>query len=294
MKKEAFLPTPMESVAQVHKFLGIPGPSHPMVSLIDLSSLNDGQAPTTGSFINSFYSIFIKKDFTGKLRYGQQYCDFDHGVMLCFAPGQVIAIDHPEESVRNGWWLLFHADFIRGYDLGRKIREYGYFSYEVNEALHLSESEERKITSTMQVIAEEYRQPIDRFSQDVIVAHIDVLLNYTNRYYNRQFITRKPITDDVLIQLEQVLDDYFAENKPHQLGLPSVQYVSALLHLSPNYLSDKLRAATGQSTQQHIQNRVITQAKEILASSSLPIKEIAFQLGFEYPQSFSALFKNKT
>ena len=194
----------------------------------------------------------------------------------------------------SGWWLVVHPDFMRHYLLAKRIREYGYFSYAVNEALHLSQKEEAMLTGIVQNIEQEYRSAIDTYSQDVIVSHIELLLTYANRYYNRQFLTRKHASNDLLLHLEELLTEYFNSDKVEQLGLPSVQYISGQLTVLPNYLSDMLRSLTGQSTQQHIHNKLIEKAKEVLTTTSFSVGEIAYQLDFEHPQSFSKLFKNKT
>ncbi|GAB3898048.1 helix-turn-helix domain-containing protein [Larkinella knui] len=293
MKKSAQPPYPIQSVSELHRLLELPKPEHPLVSLIDLSDVKCDWTESQRSVMYNFYSICIKKDFKGKLKYGQNYYDFDEGVMTFFSPGQVISTDVTDDRAVVGWWLVLHPDFIRNYPLSKAIKDYGYFSYAVNEALHLSEKEETMITAIMKNIEQEYRSVIDNFSQDVIVSHIDLLLNYCNRFYNRQFITRKHASNDLLIKLETVLSDYFNSEKVQELGLPTVQYISDELAISPNYLSDLLRTLTGQSTQQHIHNKLIEKAQEILTTTSLSVSEIAYQLGFEYPQSFSKLFKSK-
>ncbi|WP_210490139.1 helix-turn-helix domain-containing protein [Rufibacter aurantiacus] len=294
MKKQNSSPYTIQSISELHRLLGIPQPEHPLVSLINLSDLRETCGAMLGSFVYSFYSICIKKDFQGKLKYGQNYYDFDDGVMTFFSPGQVISTDASAEISLSGWWLIFHPDFIRNYPLSKKIKEYGFFSYAVNEALHLSEKEEAVLENIKNNIAQEYTSAIDSFSQDVIVSHMEVLLTYANRFYNRQFITRKNTHHDLLVKLEEVLNEYFQSGLGPETGLPTVQYVSEKLNLSPNYLSDMLRSLTGQSTQQHIQNKLIEKAKETLSTTSLSVSEIAYGLGFEYPQSFSKLFKSKT
>ncbi|GAB3558208.1 helix-turn-helix domain-containing protein [Spirosoma fluminis] len=294
MKKTATTPYVIKSISELHRLLSLPRPQHPLVSMIDLSDLRASCSELVGSFVYNFYSICIKKDFAGKLKYGQNYYDFDDGVMTFFSPGQVIATDAADQIALNGWWLVVHPDFIQNYPLAKRIKEYGYFSYAVNEALHLSEKEEAMITSIMKNIEQEYHSAIDTFSQDVIVAHMDLLLTYANRFYNRQFITRKQASNDLLIRVEELLTRYFNSEAVQKSGLPTVQYIADQLNLSPSYLSDSLRALTGQSTQQHIQNKLIDKAKEVLSTTSMSVSEIAYQLGFEYPQSFSKLFKNKT
>ncbi|WP_185731435.1 helix-turn-helix domain-containing protein [Larkinella rosea] len=293
MKKPSTTPYLIHSVSELHRLLNIPKPEHPLVSVINLNDTHCFPQDVMKSFCYNFYSICIKKDFKGKMKYGQSYYDFDDGVMTFFSPGQVISTVTADDQVCEGWWLVFHADFVRNYPLARNIRNYGYFSYAVHEALHMSEKEETLVTGIMQNIAKEYRSVIDGFSQDVIVSHIDLLLTYCNRFYNRQFITRKSANTDLLIRLETLLADYFDRGKVQELGLPTVQYISEELSISPNYLSDLLRLHTGQSTQQHIHNKLIEKAQEILTTTSLSVSEIAYQLGFEYPQSFSKLFKSK-
>lgn len=246
------------------------------------------------SIIYNFYSVCIKKNFTGKLKYGQNYYDFDEGVMTFFSPGQVISTVTPEDMAMNGWWLVIHPDFIQSYALAKNIKEYGYFTYAVNEALHLSDKEEAMMTMLIEQIEQEYRSTIDHYSQDVIVSQIELLLNYANRFYNRQFITRKNASHDLLTKLEDILSDYFDHEQVQEMGLPTVHYLAEKLNVSPTYLSDLLRKLTGQSAQQHIHNKLIDKAKEILTTTSLSVSEIAYQLGFEYPQSFNKLFKSKT
>ncbi len=294
MKKETNHPYIINSISELHRLLELPKPEHPLVSVIQLFNVKCIPHETIKSVVYNFYSICIKKDFKGKMKYGQNYYDFDEGIMTFFSPGQVVSTDITGNTAVHGWWLVIHPDFLRNTILSKSIKEYGYFSYAVNEALHLSEKEEAMITAMMQNIDQEYRSVIDAFSHDVIIAQIDLLLTYCNRFYNRQFITRKQANNDLLTKLEALLSDYFNSEKIHEMGLPTVLYVSEQLNISPNYLSDMLRTLTGQSTQQHIQNKLLDKAKEILTTTSLSVSEIAYQLGFEYPQSFSKLFKSKT
>ena len=190
--------------------------------------------------------------------------------------------------------LVFHPDFLHGYPLAKKIKDYGFFSYAVNEALHLSDKEEQMITGVMQNLKDEIAAMIDNYTQDVVVSHLELLLNYSNRFYNRQFITRKKVSNDLLTKFEELLTAYFKQETEANDGLPTVQYISDKLFVSPNYLNDMLKSLTGQTTQQLIHNQVIEKAKELLSTTNLSVSEIAYQLGFEYPQSFNKLFKNKT
>jgi AraC family transcriptional activator of pobA len=244
------------------------------------------------SVVFNFYSVWLEKDVTEKIRYGQNYFDFDEGTMIFIAPGQVLsAANH---KISSGIGLIFHSDFIRNYPLAKTINNYGYFSYAVNEALHLSEKEEDIINSIMQNISNEYRTNIDKYSQDLIVSHIEVLLNYANRFYGRQFITRKAANHDLLTRMEQLLNLYFDKKESLNKGLPTVDYLASELNLSPRYLSDMLRSLTGQNGQQHIHEKLVEKAKEYLTTTNLSIAEIAYQLGFEHSQSFNKLFKKRT
>jgi AraC family transcriptional activator of pobA len=294
MKKATNLPYVFESISDLHRVLELPKPEHPLVSVVNMEDIKCHFDDKFKSVVYNFYSICIKKNFKGTMRYGQGYYDFDEGTMTFFSPGQVISTIVEEDIALNGYWLILHPDFIRNYPIGKNIKNFGYFSYATNEALHLSEKEEAMITRIMKDIEQEYRSVIDLYSQDVIVSQAELLLNYCNRFYNRQFITRKNASNDLLIKLEEILDTYFGTEKVTQFGLPSVQYLAEQLNISPNYLSDMLRNLTGQNAQQHIHNKLIEKAKEILTTTNYSVSEIAYQLGFEYPQSFSKLFKSKT
>ena len=293
MKKET-APLVIQSISDLHRILSLPKPEHPLLSVIDLEDVIVSRDEGMKSVIYNFYSICIKKDFKGKLKYGQNDYDFDEGLITFFSPGQVIATDINEDQVLKGWWLVIHPDFLRSHSLGKIIQNYGYFSYAVNEALHLSEKEEAMLTNIVENIKREYRSSTDKFSQDVMLSQIELLLNYSNRFYDRQFMTRKQAGSELVAKLENILTDYFKSDKVSELGLPTVHYLAAQLNISSNYLGDMLRALTGQSTQQHIHNKLIEKAKEILTSTSLSVSEIAYQLGFERPQSFNKLFRSKT
>lgn len=284
----------INSISDLHKLLDLPKPQHPLIDLIKLEDIITPDFEGPASAILNFYSIMLKRCVQGKLKYGQNYYDFDEGILALMEPGQIVSTEDEDDTQMKGWWLVFHPDFVRNYPLGKTIKEFGFFSYAVNEALHLSDKEERMLETIMKNIEHEYHSSIDRYSQDVMISHLELLLNYTNRFYNRQFITRRAASKDILIKLDNLLDEYFKGDKVLQLGLPTVQYISDNLNVSPNYLSDMLRNLTGQSTQQHIHNKLIEKAKERLATTNLSVKEIAYQLGFEHPQSFSKLFKSKT
>ncbi|MBP5977275.1 AraC family transcriptional regulator [Brasilonema sp. CT11] len=248
------------------------------------------------NLVFDFYVIALKRTPNAKYKYGQQEYDFDEGVMFFLSPGQVfgVEIDKDAASKRRGWSLLIHPDFLWNTSLAKTIKRYQYFNYSVNEALHLSEKEEAIINDIIENMEQEYRSNIDNFSQDVIVSQLELLLNYSNRFYHRQFITRKKASSDLLLKLEDLLNEYFDRQNELQLGIPTVKYIAEKLNVSPNYLSDMLRTLTGQNAQQHIHNKLIEKAKEALSTTSLSVREIAYRLGFEHPQSFNKLFKNKT
>lgn len=280
------------SVKELHSLLGLPSPLNPLITLVDHSkAINNGQAQEQKLLLN-FYNISIKRSFSGKLKYGKNHYDFDDGTMSFIAPNQIISIDSEEDRNKDGWSLLFHPDLIRQYPLGKAIKNYGFFSYSVTEALHLSNEEEKTIEAIVQNIQKEINSRLDNFSQDVIVSNLELLLSYCNRFYSRQFITRKMATNDLLTNFENILNRYFDDNS--DLTLPSVEKLATELHVSSSYLSDMLRSVTGQNTQQHIHDKLIEKAKEILTTTNFTISEISYQLGFEYSQSFSKLFKNKT
>lgn len=277
----------------MHRVLGLPRPLHPLISLIENKNNEVDLSKLPGSFIHDFYKISYKKNLTGKIRYGQSYYDFDEGGLLFKAPNQVSANGEVSQD-HTGFTLVFHPDFLAGYPLAKKIKQYGFFSYSVHEALHLSDKEKATIISIFKNIEEELQNRIDDFSQDIIISQIETLLNYSNRFYKRQFITRKSANSNLLEKLEEILDDYFSNEKPLTQGIPTVQYLAENLNVSPSYLSDMLRSVTGQSAQQHIHSKLIDKAKERISTTNLTISEIAYELGFEHPSSFNKLFKSKT
>lgn len=291
MKKSNKTFDTFDSISELHRFLGLPKPDYPLVSVVRCSEIIDNENKPLSNYLNGFYIISVKKDFTGKMKYGQQYYDFDEGVMSFVAPGQLVS---KSDTNHNGLSLIFHPDFIRNYPIAQTIKNYGFFSYSVNEALHLSEKEESMILTLMKSIEQEYLNAIDLLTQNVIVSQIDLFLNYCNRFYNRQFITRSNVSNDLLVKLETLLENYFNDEKLSETGSPTVQYVSEQLNVSATYLSDMLRSVTGQNTQQHIHSKLVEKAKEVLTTTSLSVSEVAYQLGFGYPQSFNKLFKNKT
>ena len=285
----------LHTVTEYTRFCGLPAPAHPLLTLIDLEATRGKPRPLKLlPVVQQFYTIWLKKGLKGTVYYGRQAYDFGEGVLGFQAPGQVFAIDETLDlSEVSGWMLVFHPDLLAKYPLGQKIGGYGFFAYEVHEALHLSAREEAVLDGLLASIRHEYEQPIDAFSQDVLIAQLEVLLNYANRYYHRQFLTRRTPAHDLLSRFEALLTGYFAPGAPAQT-LPTVQYFADALHVSPAYLSDMLRTLTGQSTQQHLHHALIEKAKQLLLTTSLTINETAFRLGFEYPQYFTRLFKSKT
>ncbi|MBF9221586.1 helix-turn-helix domain-containing protein [Hymenobacter ruricola] len=284
----------LHTVTDYTRFCGKPAPAHPLLTIIDLSEAR-GQAPPKGltPVVPQLYSIWLKKGLKGTIYYGRQSYDFGEGVLGFQAPGQVFAIDETLDlSEISGWMLVFHPDLLAKYPLAKKILSYSFFSYDVHEALHLSAKEEAVLDGLLRNMKLEYEQPIDAFSQDVLISQLEVLLSYANRFYHRQFLTRRTPEHDLLSRFEALVTEYFAPDG--EQPLPTVQHFADALHVSPAYLSDMLRSLTGQNTQQHLHHALIEKAKRLLLTTSFTINETAFQLGFEYPQYFTRLFKSKT
>ena len=292
MKKPLHGPLILNSISEMHRAMQIPEPEHPLISIVNFSDLSQHSEIMQHGLVLNVYMIALKKDFKGKVKYGQNFYDFDEGMMSFIAPGQICYQNEPGYDPLAGSMLIFHPDFLRGYALDKNIKSFEYFSYANNEALYLSKKEELMIENIFASIAQEYHNNIDSFSQDVILSQIELVLNYSNRFYNRQFITRKNVNNDLLTKLEEILENHFRGSE--NTGLPTVKYLADSLNVSASYLSDMLRTHTGQNAQQHIHNKLIEKAKEVLTTTPLSVSEIAYQLGFEYPQSFSKLFKTKT
>ncbi|KIO75976.1 AraC family transcriptional regulator [Pedobacter lusitanus] len=288
-------PEKIASINALHKYLGLKKTLNPLISVFSFDDVKLESETILSAITTDFYVVALKKDCAGgKCRYGQQYYDFDEGIMYFIAPHQVL---HFEDVLLNGvrgFVLVVHPDFLQGYPLASQVKDYGYFSYKSNEALHLSEKEEKSIMDIIENVNREIDANMDAFSQGLLVSNIDLLLKYCDRFYNRQFLTRKKVNSDLLTRFETLLDDYFRNDELVLKGTPSVQSVAGELNLSPNYLSDMLRVQTGQTTLQHIQNRLIEKAKGLLSTTQLSVSEIAYQLGFEHPQSFHRLFKGHT
>lgn len=286
----------VKSIRDFHRIGHLPPPGHPLISLVDYSQLNPPSESFPNKWLYDFYIISIKKNVNGTIKYGQQEYDFDDGIMFFLAPSQILSIEvHPNTSPdREGWMLLIHPDFLWKTNLAKEINKYQFFDYSIHEALFLSKQEEKTIQGLIKNIQQEYHSKIDKFSQRIIVSHIETLLKYSERFYERQFITRQIANHQILEKLETLLNDYFDNNFQIKQGLPTVEFVAGKLNLSQNYLSGLLKSLTGQSTQQHIQEKVISLAKEKLSTTTFSVSEIAYGLGFEYPQTFSSLFKSKT
>ncbi|OQP66635.1 helix-turn-helix domain-containing protein [Niastella populi] len=288
-------PIRIKSITEGHRMMGLPSPAHPLISVLNYTDLQLPPDTTELSVMLDFYYISMKRGFSNKLFYGQQTYDFDEGMMYFIAPNQLLrgAGPSPEDDL-SGWVLLIHPDFLWGTSLATTIKKYGFFSYAVNEALFLSDKEETIINGIVNNIKAEYQSNIDKFSQDIIISHLETLLNYSERFYQRQFITRKISNHRILDRLEQLLSDYFNSDDLVAKGLPTVQYISESLNVSATYLRSMLKTLTGQNTQQHIHNKLIEKAKEKLSATNLSISEIAYELGFEHSQSFSKFFRSKT
>jgi AraC family transcriptional activator of pobA len=284
----------IKTISAYHRSRGLSPPLHPLVSLIDYRSIKHSPDTNSISWVNDFYLIALKKNIDASFKYGHQDYDFDEGTMFFIAPGQVFRIEVNQDLPdRSGWMLLIHPDFLWHSTLAKSIKNYEYFGYLAHEALFLSEQEETIVLDIVQSIKREYQSNIDKFSQQIIVSQVEVLLNYAERFYHRQFLTRKISNSQMLEKLEGLLNEYF-ETKASQNGLPTVNYLASQLNLSSDYLGSLLKVTTGLNTQQHIHEKLIAKAKENLSTTKLSVSEIAYELGFEHSQSFSKLFKSKT
>lgn len=290
------LPYHLRTISQLHQLRGFPAPTHPLLSVVDIGALTRVPATEITRLVAEFYLIALKRQVPFTTPYGQQTYDFDTGVLAFIAPGQVFGLEMDEQQTMkvSGWLLLIHPDFLWNTPLAQKITQYDYFHYAASEALHVSEQEEQTLAHVIHSIAQESQGNLDRFSQDVILAHLEVLLTYADRFYQRQFLTRKKRNHQLLARLETVLDAYLTSEALPLRGLPTVQYMADALHVSPAYLSGLLKAWTGQSTQHYLHDKLLAKAKVQLSTTALSVSEIAYALGFEHPQSFSKLFKAKT
>lgn len=289
-------PIRIKTISQYHQMVELSKPEHPLISVIDLETVHHIPGEESLNLVLDFYSISLKRDFNARIKYGQQEYDFDSGTMFFISPGQVFGIEVKEDVTlkKSGWLLLIHPDFLWNTPLVKMKKQYEFFDYSVNEALFLSDKEEAVITGIVRSMQHECESRIDKFSQPIIVAQIELILKHAERFYNRQFITRQIVNHQILSRLEDRLNAYFNSDEIVKNGLPTVTLLAKELNVSPSYLGGLLRALTGLNTQQHIHQKVIEKAKEKLSTTSMTISEIAYELGFGYPQSFSKLFKTKT
>lgn len=289
-------PRRFKTIGEYLQFRNLPKPQHPLISVVNFDTIKELRDDEPASLVFDFYSIALKRNLNVKYKYGQQQYDFDEGVLFFMSPGQVFGVSSEKgaQLKLSGWMVLIHPDFFWNTSLATSIKQYEYFAYAVHEALHLSDKEEATMTAIVKNIEQEYHSNIDKFSQDLIVAQLELLLKYADRFYHRQFLTRKKAAHTVLDQLEALLSDYFSTGDLIGKGLPTVQFIADSLHISPNYLSRLLQTLTGQSTKHFIHDKLIDLAKEKLSTTDLSVNEIAYNLGFEHPQSFSKLFKSKT
>jgi len=268
---------------------------HPLIAVIDFSRMDD-HITEAAKVSADFYCIIFKNYNKNYIKYGRKIVDFQDGSLICMAPNQLIEMDYDIEISENmmGWGVFFHPDLIRSTSLNDNIKNYNFFSYEISEALHLSEKEKQVLYDCVSRIQTELQENIDVHSQAIIVSTLELLLNYCTRFYGRQFITRKSSNNAVVVQIEKMLSEYFKTNNISEKGLPTVKNLAEQVNLSPGYLSDLLKRETGKNTQDHIHFYLIEEAKNILLNTNRSVGEIAYSLGFEYPQYFNKLFKKKT
>ncbi len=269
---------------------------HPLISVIDFSKADERswEGEKTVRIYYGFYCIFLKDIKCGDLRYGCNYYDYQDGTLVFVAPGQVMEVETDGKVYQpKGHALVFHPDLIHGTSLFKSINDYNFFSYNANEALHLSERERQIVLDSFSKIQLELQLGVDKHSKKLIASNIELFLNYCERFYDRQFITRENVNKGILEKFEEVLNSYFTTDKPNTIGLPSVAYCAEELHLSANYFGDLIKKETGKSAQEYIQNKIIDVAKDKILVDHLTVNEIAYQLGFKYPQHFSRLFKQR-
>ena len=288
----------IKTISEFHRLTNLPAPQHPLISVIDVATaVQRPESDEPESLMLDFYSIAVKRMHNASVTYGQHSFDFNEGIMSFMSPRQVFSIkaDKKDEAIKkSGWAIYVHPDFIWNTPLAKTIRQFDFWDYSLHESLFLSEKEETVITNIILTIEQECAANIDTFSKPIIIAHLDSLLHYADRFYHRQFITREKSAHQLLDRLETLLDDYFNSTDLINRGLPTVRYVAEQLNLSPKYLSNLLRTLTGQNTQQHIHDKLIEKAKEKLSTTNLTVSEIAYELGFEHLPSFSKLFKTRT
>jgi AraC-like DNA-binding protein len=280
----------LDNVDSYNKMRGVKT-QHPLITVIDLSTASAMPAKT---FHFGMYAVFLKELHCGELKYGRKQYDYQDGTLVFIAPGQILGIEPGVKTFApKGWALLFHPDLLHGTSLAKQIREYTFFSYEVNEALHLSDNEKNIVLDCFKKIKTELEQRIDNHSKKLITSNLELFFNYCSRFYERQFITRENSNKGILEHLEHLLNAYLASDKPQESGIPTVSYFAKELHLSPNYFGDLLKKETGKSAQEFIHSKLIEVAKERIFDHNKSIAELAYELGFKYPQHFTRLFKQK-
>lgn len=286
----------IKSISEVHDIYGYEKPRHPLVSVLPIDERMTGFDYGDANYAFDFYQISLKEGISGTMAYGRNSYDFREGTITFIKPNQIVKVENSEAvSESSGWTLLFHPDLIRRSELGKTIENYGFFGYDVHEALHLSDAEKKSLTELIQKIEQEYQHNIDKHSQELIIANIDMILKYSKRYYDRQFYTRTNLNKDLISKFESVMRDYYqSTDKPEAFGVLSVKYCANALNMSSNYLGDLIKNETGRSAKDHIHEFIIERAKTVILGSNNSISEIAYDLGFEYPQSFNKLFKSKT
>jgi len=284
-----------KTLSAYFEYMQLPRPEHPMISILNATGENFLPCPKDSSppITNDCYTISLKKIVKGKLNYGRTKYDFRNGALIFLAPRQVLQWDSSVVFEQKGFSINFHEDFIKGTELAQQIKKYGFFSYSVNEALHLSPKEEGQIESIVENIEIEYNNNQDEFSKDIIISQLSTVLKYANRFYERQFLNRKELSNNLLEQFNQQLEVYFESGQLQKEGIPGIEYIADKMSVSQRYLSDTLKKETGKTTTEHLQLYLINEAKNILLKPNISIAEVAYELGFEYPQYFSRLFKKK-
>jgi len=283
----------INSISELHDFYGYGKPTHPLISVIDLAKIDRSKRKAGEIFYRlGFHSLSCKK-FDGELKYGRSIYDFSEGSLMFTAPYQTLSPD-PNIKLVEGWGLYIHPDFLNASEKGRTLTNFSFFGYDINEALHVSDSEKTILEECLQNIKREISQNLDKHSHNLILANLELFFAYCTRFYERQFLTRSKVNSDVVQKFERLLNDYFLQESLIEIGLPDVKYFAAKLNLSPNYLSDLLKKYTGKSTQEYIHLKLSEKAKSLLWSTDKSIREIAFELGFEYPSHFTKFFKTNT
>ncbi len=291
MKKIVHIAT----ISEIHEILGMEKPRHPLVSVLPIDERITGFDYGESTYVFDFYQVSLKSGIKGSFTYGRNTYDFQEGSMVFTKPSQAQSYTGSEDTgEEQGWVLLFHPDLIRRSTLNKRMDQYNYFSYEVSEALHVSDEEKRTLSDLVEKIRAEYCQNIDRHTQNLIVSNIELLLDYCVRFYDRQFYVRTNMNQDVVTRFESLLEDYFRSEKPLEMGMPTVNYCGEQLNMSAHYLSDLLKKESGKSARQHIQAITLERAKDLLLGSNEQVSQIAYTLGFEYPQHFSKFFKAQT